>query len=231
VAGSGAPGQRSSDGRIRTFHPRRSRTTPSAASALTRLLPVWGVDPDRPPAHLAELFDPPLPVVLEIGSGMGETTLAMASADPTVGVVAVDVHTPGIGALLAGAERAGLANVRVCIGDAVELMDHLAPASLAGIRAYFPDPWPKVRHHKRRLVQPAFVRRAAELLVPGGTLHLATDIADYAQQMLAVTDAEPRLSNPAGGLVERPQWRPITGYERRGLVAGRASADLVVERR
>jgi tRNA (guanine-N7-)-methyltransferase len=217
--------------RIRTFHPRRSRTTPSAASALARLLPVWGVDPQRPPAHLADLFDPPLPVVLEIGSGMGETTLAMASANPQVGIVAVDVHTPGIGALLAGAERAGLANVRVCVGDAVELMDHLAPASLAGIRAFFPDPWPKVRHHKRRLVQAAFVRRAAELLTPGGTLHLATDITDYAEQMLAVTAAEPLLVNPGGGFAPRPAWRPVTGYERRGLAAGRPSRDLLLERR
>ena len=172
--------------RIRTFHPRRSRTTPSAASALIRLLPGWGVEVETAPSHLGDAFDPPRPVVLEIGSGMGETTLAMAQADPDTGIVAVDVHTPGIGALLAGAERASLGNVRVCIGDAVELLDRLAPGSLAGIRAYFPDPWPKVRHHKRRLVQPAFVHRAAVLLVPGGTLHLATDIAHYADQMLDV---------------------------------------------
>ncbi|MCU0300665.1 MAG: tRNA (guanosine(46)-N7)-methyltransferase TrmB [Candidatus Nanopelagicales bacterium] len=219
------------DRRIRTFHPRRSRTTPSAASALTRLLPAWGVDAEEPPAHLSDLFDPPRPVVLEIGSGMGEATLQMAAADPGHGIVAVDVHTPGIGALLAGAERAGLANVRVCVGDAVELMDHLAPASLVGIRAFFPDPWPKVRHHKRRLVQPAFVHRAATLLVPGGTLHLATDIPDYAERMLAVCAAEALLVNRSGGFVPRPDWRPVTGYERRGLVAGRPSVDLILERR
>lgn len=219
------------DRRIRTFHPRRSRITPSAASALHRLLPVWGFPVDRVPADLAVLFDPPLPVVLEIGSGMGEATLAMAAADRTTGIVAVDVHTPGIGALLAGAERLGLANVRVCVGDAIELMDHLAPATLAGIRAFFPDPWPKVRHHKRRLVQPAFVRRCAALLAPGGTLHLATDIADYADQMLAVCAAEPLLVNTADGLRSRPDWRPETGYERRGLAAGRPSVDLILERR
>lgn len=204
--------------------------TPSASSALTRLLPAWGVSTERVPARPSELFDPPLPVILEIGCGMGEATLAMAAADPATGVLAVDVHTPGIGALLAGAERAGLTNVRVCIGDAVELMDHLAEASLVGIRAFFPDPWPKVRHHKRRLVQPAFVRRAAELLAPGGTLHLATDIAEYAEQMLAVCAAEPLLTNPAGGFVPRPSWRPITGYERRGLAAGRESVDLIAHR-
>jgi tRNA (guanine-N7-)-methyltransferase len=216
--------------RIRTFHPRRSRTTPSAASALIRLLPGWGIDVDSAPPHLADAFIPPRPVVLEIGSGMGETTLAMAAAAQDIGIVAVDVHTPGIGALLAGAERESLGNIRVCVGDAVELMDRLAPGSLAGIRAYFPDPWPKVRHHKRRLVQPAFVHRAAVLLVPGGTLHVATDIASYADQMLEVCSNEPLL-DVGHGLTGRPPWRPVTGYERRGLAAGRASADLIATRR
>jgi tRNA (guanine-N7-)-methyltransferase len=218
------------DRRIRTFHPRRSRITPSASSALTRLLPVWGIEVDRAPADLAELFVPPVPVVLEIGSGMGEATLAMAAADPGTGIVAVDVHTPGIGALLAGAERMSLGNVRVCVGDAVELMDRLAPGSLAGIRAFFPDPWPKVRHHKRRLVQPAFVRRCAQLLAPEGTLHLTTDIADYAEQMLAVCAAEPLLEGTAGEFQPRPAWRPETGYERRGRAAGRPSVDLIWRR-
>ncbi len=218
------------DRRIRTFHPRRSRTTPSAASALIRLLPEWGVEVATAPAHLAEVFDPPLPTVLEIGSGMGEATLAMAAAEPGVGIVAVDVHTPGIGALLAGAERAQLGNVRVCTGDAVELLDRLAPGSLVGIRAFFPDPWPKVRHHKRRLVQPALVARAAQVLVPGGTFHVATDIAGYAEQMLAVCAGEPRL-DVGPGLVERPPWRPRTKYEARGEAAGRASQDLIATRR
>lgn len=216
--------------RVRTFHPRRSRISPSASSALHRLLPDLGVEVEHAPAYLSELFEPALPAVLEIGSGMGEATLAMAAADPGTGILAVDVHTPGIGALLAGVERLGLANVRVCMGDAVELMDRLAPSSLAGIRAFFPDPWPKARHHKRRLVQPAFVRHAAELLVPGGTLHLATDIPEYAGQMLAVCAAEPRLQNTADGFRSRPAWRPETGYERRGLAAGRRSVDLILER-
>lgn len=215
--------------RIRTFHPRRSRTTPAAASALIRLLPGWGIDVQTAPVRLGEAFNPPRPVVLEIGSGMGETTLLMALADLDTGIVAVDVHTPGIGALLAGAERESLGNIRVCIGDAVELMDRLAPGSLAGIRAYFPDPWPKVRHHKRRLVQPAFVHRAAVLLAPGGTLHLATDIAHYAEQMVAVCSAE-ALLDVGPGLISRPEWRPITGYERRGLAASRPSADVIASR-
>lgn len=185
---------------------------------------------DQVPADPSSLFDPPLPVILEIGPGMGETTIAMAAADPATGILAVDVHTPGLGALLAGAERAALRNVRVCEGDAWDVLDRLGEASLAGIRAYFPDPWPKVRHHKRRLVQPAFVRRAAEVITPGGVLHLATDIAGYADQMLAVVSAEPAFRNSSGGLSERPGWRPETAYERRGRLAGRPSADLIVER-
>lgn len=189
---------------------------------------MWGIEVESVPPRLSPLFDPELPVVLEIGSGMGETTLALAAAEPGRGIVAVDVHTPGIGALLAGAERAGLANVRVCVGDAVELMDRLAPASLAGIRIFFPDPWPKVRHHKRRLVQPAFVHRAAELLQPGGVLHLATDIAGYAEHMLLVCSAEPLLTTT--GLRDRPAWRPVTRFESRGHEAGRASRDLILVR-
>ena len=193
-------------------------------------MPVWGVVVDQAPSRLDSLFDPPLPTVLEIGSGMGEATVQMAAADPATGIVAVDVHTPGIGALLASAERQGLANVRVCVGDAFELMDRLEPGSLVGIRAFFPDPWPKVRHHKRRLVQPTFVHRAALLLAPGGVLHLATDITDYAEQMLAVCSSEPLLFNAAEGFRGRPDWRPITGYERRGLAAGRPSVDLILQR-
>lgn len=191
---------------------------------------MWGVDADRAPSRLGLLFDPPLPTVLEIGSGMGEATVQMAAADPASGIVAVDVHTPGIGALLAAAERQGLTNVRVCVGDALELMDRLEPCSLAGIRAFFPDPWPKARHHKRRLVQPEVVHRAAVLLAPGGTLHLATDIGDYAQQMLAVCTSEPLLVNTTDGFSARPDWRPVTGYERRGMAAGRPSVDLILQR-
>lgn len=206
--------------------------TPSAASALARLLPTWGVPVDQVPRDPSGLFDPPRPVVLEIGSGMGEATLAMARRDPATGILAVDVHTPGIGALLSGIERAGLANVRVCVGDAVEVMDHLGATRLVGIRVFFPDPWPKVRHHKRRLVQPWFVRRCAEVLVPGGTLHLATDVADYARSMLRVCQAEPEMVNEYDGFAPRQAVdRPVTGYERRGLAAGRQTWDLVLRRR
>ncbi len=215
--------------RIRTFHPRRGRMSPSTSSALIRLLPGWGIDVHTAPSDLAEVFSPRRPVVLEIGSGMGEATVAMAAADSGTGIVAVDVHTPGIGSLLAACERESLGNVRVCVGDALELMDRLAPGSLAGIRAFFPDPWPKVRHHKRRLVQPSFVHQAAQLLAPGATLHCATDIAHYADQMLAVCRAEPEL-DVGEGLIDRPDWRPVTAFERRGLAAGRGSRDLIATR-
>lgn len=215
--------------RIRTFHPRRGRASQAAQSALIRLLPEWGIDIATAPGDLGTCFDPPRPVVLEIGSGMGEAALAMALADSGTGIVAADVHTPGIGALLAGAERAGVDNVRVCVGDAVELMDRLDPGSLSGIRAYFPDPWPKLRHHKRRLVQEAFVGRAAHLLAPGATLHLATDIPAYADQMLRVCSGESRFDVGAG-LIPRPSWRPETGFERRGWAAGRPSVDLIATR-
>lgn len=214
---------------IRSFHPRRSRTTPRALSALNRLLPAFAVDPADPPPYLGQLFDPPLPVVLEIGSGMGEATWQLAQDQPETGIVAVDVHTPGIGALLARVEDVGLPNVRVCIGDAVELLRLLAPASLAGIRVFFPDPWQKVRHHKRRLVQPAFVHRASELLIPGGTLHLATDWTDYAAAMLAAVAAEPLLG-AAPDYSPRPDWRPVTKFEARALAAGRQVREILAVR-
>lgn len=215
---------------IRSFHPRRSRITPRAASALAELLPLYGVDPGAVPADPRSLFPGRPEVVLEIGPGMGQATLEMAAADPDVGIFAVDVHTPGIGALLAGVAELGLDNVRVSVGDAVEVMAQLAPASLAGIRVYFPDPWPKVRHHKRRLVDAKFARRAALLLEPGGQLHLATDVEGYAEQMRAVCAAEPLLINPAGGYQPGRAGRPITKYEELGRRAGRISRDLLLVR-
>jgi tRNA (guanine-N7-)-methyltransferase len=161
---------------------------------------------------------------------MGAATLAIAQANPDLGILAVDVHTPGIGALLAGVADAGLDNVRVCIGDAQDVMDQLGTASLRAIHVFFPDPWPKTRHHKRRLVRPDFVARAARLLEPGGRLHLATDIADYAEQMLAACQREPLLVNTAAtadGFLPAPTDRPVTKYELRARDAGRTCRDLV----
>ena len=177
---------------------------------------------------LPRVFGRSAPVVLEIGCGDGEATAALAAADPRRDVLAVDVHTPGLGALLRRAEAAGLTNVRVADGDAlVVLRDMLAPASLDEVRVLFPDPWPKPRHHKRRLVTPAFADLVASRLAPGGRLHVATDWAHYARQVLDVVASAGDLD---GGAVPRPS-RPATRFERRALLAGRPVVDVVAVRR
>ncbi len=219
--------------RIRTFHPRRGRVTGAQADAISRLWPRWGVDIDGTPLDLAALFGrADLPVVLEIGFGMGDATAAMAAADPGTGILAADVHTPGQGNLLHLADQGGLSNIRVANGDAVILLrDMLPPASLAGLRVYFPDPWPKARHHKRRIIQPDFVRLAVSRLAPGGLVHCATDWEPYAEQMLEVLTAEPALRNTHDGYAPRPGWRPMTKFERQGLAKGHVVHDLIFERR
>jgi tRNA (guanine-N7-)-methyltransferase len=185
----------------------------------------------------AQPYDPPswfgrtAPLVLEIGSGMGESTAALAAAAPEVDHLAVEVYEPGLAQLLMRAVDADLTNVAPLRGDAVALLrERVPPASLAGIRIFFPDPWPKRRHRKRRLVQPGFVALAASRLAPGATLHLATDWADYADQMRAVCDAEPALENAAaapGGWTPRPEWRPVTKFEQRARIEGRDVRDLI----
>ena len=155
-------------------------------------------------------------------------------SDPDTGILAVDVHTPGHGNLLRLIEKAGLKNVRLADGDAyVLLRDMLAPASLAGLRIFFPDPWPKKRHHKRRLIQPEFVRLATSRLAPGAFFHCATDWEPYAEQMLQVLSAEPALVNTAedGGYIPRPDFRPLTKFERQGMAKGHVVRDLLFRRR
>ncbi|MBO8192166.1 tRNA (guanosine(46)-N7)-methyltransferase TrmB [Streptomyces oryzae] len=222
--------------RIRSFQPRRSRVTKGQRMALERLWPRWGFDVDGlRKLDLGELFgDPELPVVLEIGFGMGEATARMAAADPATGVLAVDVHTPGQGNLLRLADEQGLANVRVGNGDAIILLrEMLAPDSLSGLRIYFPDPWPKARHHKRRLLQPEFLDLAAGPLRPGALVHCATDWEDYAEQMLEVLSAHPEYENTQqdGGFAPRPQNRPLTRFEGQGLDKGHKVRDLLFRRR
>ena len=198
------------------------------AAAIDELWPSHGVDVDGQPLDLAVLFGNQRPVVLEIGFGTGEATATMAGADPTTNVLAVDVHTPGFGRLLQRIGSQGLDHVRVASGDAVDLLrDMLAPGSLAGIRIFFPDPWPKARHHKRRLVQPGFVALAVSRLAPGGYLHVATDWWPYAEQMREVLDAEPTLGLSDDGTGPRPMDRPETRYERAGLAKGHEVVDLV----
>lgn len=223
--------------RIRSFQPRRSRVSANQRDALLRLWPKWGVeiDGDRR-LDLDALFDtlpPGSPVVLEIGFGMGEATAQMAAADPGTGILAADVHTPGQGNLLLLAEQHGLTNVRVANGDAIILLrEMLPPASLAGIRVFFPDPWPKKRHHKRRIIQPEFVELAATRLTPGGLLHCATDWEEYAEQMLQVLSDSPSYENtqPDGGYAPRPDFRPLTRFEQQGLEKGHVVHDLLFRR-
>ncbi len=213
---------------VTSFVHHRARLTDGQQAAWDRWWPVRGHE-------VANLrYDPPAwfgrdaPLILEIGSGMGESTAALAAAEPEIDHLAVEVFEPGIAALLMRAEAAQLTNLVVLRGDAAALLAERVPhASLAGIRIFFPDPWPKRRHHKRRLMQPAFMALAAARLRPGGTLHMATDWADYAEQMRAVADAEPLL---VGGETARPRWRPVTKFEARARAEGRDVHDFIYRR-
>jgi tRNA (guanine-N7-)-methyltransferase len=190
-------------------------------------------DADRP--DLPGWFGRAAPLILEVGSGMGESTAELAAAQPDVDVLAVEVYQPGLAQLLMRIRDRDLTNLRLVRGDAVRVLRRwVEPDSLAGIRVYFSDPWPKRKHHKRRLVSPEFVALAAARLRPGGTLHLATDWEHYAQQMYRVCQAEPRLRNtaPGGeGWTPRPDWRPLTKFEQRAVAEGRAVRDLIYARR
>jgi len=226
---------RSAPRSIRTFHPRRGRISGERVDALARLSPRFGLTIAGAGApgslDLAALFGRRAPVVLEIGSGMGDATAAMAAADPGRDYLAVDVHTPGLAHLLTLVEAGGLTNVRVARGDALELLASLAPGALAAIHVFFPDPWPKARHHKRRLIQPAHLGLFASRLSDGGVLHCATDAADYAEGMLEALTADSAFLNTFHGYAPRPAHRPETKFERRGLDAGRRVFDLVFRRR
>jgi tRNA (guanine-N7-)-methyltransferase len=171
------------------------------------------------------------PTVLEIGFGMGETTAAIAAGHPKLNYLGVEVHSPGVGSLLKRIEALALTNLRIVQHDAVEVVQHMiAPDSLAAAHVFFPDPWPKKRHHKRRLIQPAFVSLLATRIAAGGYLHLATDWGDYADHMLRVLSEEPRLANCADGFAPRPAHRPLTKFERRGLALGYSVWDVVFQR-
>lgn len=172
------------------------------------------------------------PLILEIGSGMGETTAQIAHAHPDCDYLAVEVHAPGVGSLLRRIDALKLKNVRVIRHDAVEVVANMIPeASLAAAHLFFPDPWPKKRHQKRRLLQPAFAHALALRLTPGGYLHMATDWQDYAEQALAVLAAEPLLENTTRSFAQRPEYRPLTKFESRGLRLGHVVWDLVFRRR
>ena len=202
--------------------------SPGQTRAIETLWPRYGIDYATVPIDFAQAFGRRAPVVLEIGFGMGETTAAIADARREVDFLGVEVHGPGVGALLARVDAMGLSNVRVVRHDAVEVVDAMiAPASLAGVHVFFPDPWPKKRHHKRRLLQPAFVHALAERLAPGGYFHAATDWEQYAGEMLTTLEAESLLRNTVEGFAPRPATRPLTKFEARGQRLGHAVFDLV----
>lgn len=202
--------------------------------AWQRRWPALGAEVAELPAgelDAAGWFGRTAPLLLEIGPGMGEATAALASTEPERNYLAVEVYEPGLAQLIMRADALGLRNLRLLHGDVVPLLtEHLTVGSLAGVRVFFPDPWPKKKHHKRRLIQPEFVTLLASRLAVGATLHLATDWADYAAQMLAVCEAEPLLANTFDGWAPRPDWRPVTKFEQRASAEGRTSRDLIFRR-
>ncbi|MDA1118167.1 MAG: tRNA (guanosine(46)-N7)-methyltransferase TrmB [Proteobacteria bacterium] len=212
---------------IRSYVLRQGRTTPAQQRALDELLPALGLA-YRPEILLPRaIFGREAPLVLEIGSGMGETTAQIAAEQPGTDFIAVEVHGPGVGSLLKRIAEQRLANLRVIRHDAAEVLEHMiAAGALAGLHLFFPDPWPKKRHHKRRLVQPAFAALAARKLAPGGYLHAATDWPEYAVQMAQVLDAEPLLARAV-----QPRARPLTKFEQRGVKLGHEVRDLIYRRR
>ena len=216
---------------IRSYVLRQGRITDAQRRACAELLPRFGI-PFAPVAlDLERVFGRPAPKILEIGFGMGETTARIAASHPQNDYLGIEVHTPGVGSFLKRAAELGLANVRVIQHDAVETLESMIPpASLDGVHVFFPDPWPKKRHHKRRLLQPPLVRLLAARMKPGAYLHVATDWEDYAQQILEVLSAEPLLVNTADGFAPRPDWRPLTKFEARGLRLGHRVWDVVFRR-
>lgn len=216
---------------IRSFVLRQGRMSPAQTRAYETLYPRYGLPYAAGALDFQRTFGRAAPVVLEIGFGMGETTARIAAALPHCDFLGLEVHAPGVGALFKLLDEGHLTNVRVIRHDAVEVVRHMiAPGSLAGIHIFFPDPWPKARHHKRRLVQAPFVTLLASRLAPGGYLHCATDWEEYGQQMLDVLSAEPLLENTAAGLAPRPDYRPLTKFENRGIRLGHRVCDVVFRR-
>ena len=218
---------------IRSYVLRQGRVSNAQQRAYDALLPRFGIPfAHEEPVDLDRAFGRSAPRILEIGFGMGETTAQIAALNPGNDYLGIEVHTPGVGGLLKLLDERALTNVRVIQHDAVEVLTHLiAPSSLDAAHIFFPDPWPKKRHHKRRLIQPPFVALLAQRLKPGAYVHAATDWENYAEQMLAVLSAEPLLVNTASAYADRPDSRPLTKFETRGLKLGHRVWDIVFRRR
>ena len=218
---------------VRSFVRRAGRQSLAQKRAITELAPRYCIDYRPALLDYAAAFGRTAPVVLEIGFGMGETTAAIAAAHPDVDFIAVDVHDPGVGSLLARIDAQSLTNLRIIRHDAVDVVANMiAPASLGGVHVYFPDPWPKKRHHKRRLLKPGFVHALALRLRTDGYFHAATDWQAYADEILAACNDEPLLANTAiaRDFSPRPAWRPQTKFETRGLKLGHAVSDILFKR-
>ncbi len=216
---------------VRSYVLRAGRMGSGQTRALAELAPRFVLPFAATPLDAQRTFGRRAPLVVEIGFGMGQATAAIAAARPGDDFLGVEVHEPGVGALLQRIDEQQLTNLRIVRHDAVAVLGSMiAPASLAGVHVYFPDPWPKKRHWKRRLIQPPFVALLASRLAPGGLLHCATDWQPYAEQMLEVLSAEPLLANSADGYAPRPPWRPETKFERRGLALGHGVWDLLFRR-
>jgi tRNA (guanine-N7-)-methyltransferase len=216
---------------IRSFVLRQGRVSNAQQRFYDALMPRFGIPYARELLDLDALFGRKAPKILEIGFGMGESTAAIAKAHPGNDYLAVEVHTPGVGSLLKQIGENGLTNIRIIQHDAVEVLrDMVADGALSGTHIYFPDPWHKARHHKRRLIQAPLIAQLAKKLKPGGYLHVATDWQDYAEQILAVLGAEPLLKNTAADYAPRPDYRPLTKFEQRGIRLGHGVWDVVFTR-
>ncbi len=217
---------------IKSFVRRAGRTTTGQAKAFAELGERFILPYTPAPLDAAAAFGRTAPLVLEIGFGMGEATAHIANVRPSDNFLCCEVHEPGVGALLKRIGEQNLTNIRILQHDAVEVIDHmLPPATLAGVHIFFPDPWHKKRHHKRRLIQPDLVARLTARLQSGGYIHCATDWQPYAEQMLQVLGAEPLLANTAQAYAGKPDYRPLTKFENRGLRLGHGVWDLVFQRR
>lgn len=216
---------------IRSFVLREGRLTPAQQRAIDQLLPRYAIEPGPGPLDPASLFGRQAPVWLEIGFGNGDALQHMAAAHPEIDFIGAEVHRPGVGRLLRAIDTKGLTNIRIFNGDATELLHtRVTDGALSRVLLFFPDPWPKKRHHKRRIVQPDFVREIARVLEPGGVFHLATDWEDYAEHMQAVVDAAPEFERLDNDCAQRPACRPRTHFEQRGERKGHRVHDLLYRR-
>ncbi len=213
---------------IRSFVLRQGRISKAQQLACANLLPRYGIEFQMQPLNLVEAFGRSAPKILEIGFGMGGSTARIASENPGNDYLAIEVHAPGVGSLLRLIETGKIGNIRIIQHDAVDVLERMIPdKTLSGIHIFFPDPWPKKKHHKRRLIQPGLVALLCSKLEQGGYIHAATDWTEYAEHILAVMSAEPLLSNISSGYSERPDYRPLTKFEERGIKLGHEVRDII----